>query len=267
MARKITFGMLAALLVALSISGTVAAQELPPDEGNAAPTWHRGGFRPVGGRPWLPPQGLDIVAEVLDMEPDEVRDALADGQTFEELAAAADMTLDELVDAFKELSIERIEQAAADGKLDEDRAANMIEQIEQAEGLPPFVRRRMAPFHAAVNLADALGMTPQELRDALAEGQTIAELAEEQGMSLDELVEVLVAPALERTEQAVDNGRITQERADEMVENLSDRILERLETGERPEPEPGFFCRLGRAVWNRWPEWLPKPHLPQAEAE
>jgi hypothetical protein len=75
--------------------------------------------------------------------------------------------------------------------------------------------------------ADALGMTEDELRDALHEdGATLAQLAEEQDVPVEDLVAALVAAAEERIAQAVEDGRISQERADEQRSHLEERITE-----------------------------------------
>jgi len=78
-------------------------------------------------------------------------------------------------------------------------------------------------------LADALGMTLEELYVALADGQTIAEVAAAQDVSLDDLVEMLVAPRIEQLKQAVADGYLTQEQADWMIEMMSTQMAWRLE--------------------------------------
>jgi hypothetical protein len=88
-------------------------------------------------------------------------------------------------------------------------------------------------------LAEALGMTVDEVHAALA--GTIAELADSQGMTLEEVVDALIAPVIERIQQAVDDGRITQEQADERIEQMEKKLLEALESGSGFGPRPGGF--------------------------
>jgi hypothetical protein len=80
-------------------------------------------------------------------------------------------------------------------------------------------------------LAEALGLTPQEVSDALAEGQTVAEIADAQGVSLKAVVAALIAPRAELLTQAVSEGRITQEQADWMLEEMTEHMTEQLENG------------------------------------
>jgi hypothetical protein len=85
--------------------------------------------------------------------------------------------------------------------------------------------------------ADALGMEPAELREALVDA-TLEEIAESEGVAYADVVAAVLAAAEEDLDAAVEAGRITQERAD--------AILERLETwlneggiggwGEGPKP-------------------------------
>ena len=79
--------------------------------------------------------------------------------------------------------------------------------------------------------AEALGVTDQELRTALREGKTLAEVAEAEGVGVDTLVDALVAAATERAERAVTDGRLTQEQADELLAGLPERIETAVQEG------------------------------------
>jgi hypothetical protein len=77
--------------------------------------------------------------------------------------------------------------------------------------------------------ADALGMTPEELSTQLWGGKTLADLAEEKGVALED-VRAAVQAAHEAAfrdsiAQAVENGRITQENADWLLEGLDKGFL------------------------------------------
>jgi hypothetical protein len=87
-------------------------------------------------------------------------------------------------------------------------------------------------LHSEVALqaaAEALGMTPEELSTQLWGGKTLADLAEENGVALEE-VQAAVEAALEtalrdRIAQAVENGAITQEHADWLLEGLDQGFI------------------------------------------
>ena len=69
-------------------------------------------------------------------------------------------------------------------------------------------------------LAEALGVTVEELEAAKENGQSIRELAEAQGVELSEVQEAKKAALIAAIEEAVDEGTITQEQADQMLERI-----------------------------------------------
>ncbi|MCP4540915.1 MAG: hypothetical protein GY832_27585 [Chloroflexi bacterium] len=244
MFKKVSLGILAVMVVALGITGIVAAQEpTPPTDGGGRPQQAgedlgMRGPRGPGGQP------LKALAEALDLTVEEVQTAL--GESIVELAEAQGMSLDDLVDALTAPMLERIQQAVDDGRITQEQADERIAQIEehmlkalesgslfgsgpgQGRG-GPGGGRRGGPQPEV--LAEALGLTVEELHEALSDGQTVAELAEAQGVAMEDLVDALMAPMLERIQQAVDEGRITQEQADEQIIQMEEHILQMLESG------------------------------------
>ena len=78
-------------------------------------------------------------------------------------------------------------------------------------------------------LAEALGMTTEELVAAQADGQTVAEMAAAQGVDLADVVAALVAPRAERLAQSAADGSLTQEQADAMLAEMTEHMTARLE--------------------------------------
>ncbi len=79
--------------------------------------------------------------------------------------------------------------------------------------------------HAALEAAaEALGMTADELSTQLWGGKTLAELADEAGVDLQAVRDAVEAAQLEAVRadiaQAVEDGRITQEQADWLLQGL-----------------------------------------------
>jgi hypothetical protein len=70
-------------------------------------------------------------------------------------------------------------------------------------------------------LAEALGLTTDELDAELASGKTLAQIAEEQGVSQDELSVTLETAVQAGLEKAVAEGVLTQEQADAMLAHMS----------------------------------------------
>ena len=99
-----------------------------------------------------------------------------------------------------------------------------------AKGARPAARMGAA---LGGRVAEFLEMDRQELGGAVRGGASIADLA---GDRVDELVADLVARATERIEQAVTDGRLDRDRADEILARVEERITARLNGGQPTGP-------------------------------
>lgn len=82
--------------------------------------------------------------------------------------------------------------------------------------------------------AEALGMSLDELREALRDGQTLAEVAEARGVDVDVVIEAMVSVAEEHLAEKVAAGELTQEEADERLAEIRERVTERVNSDEPP---------------------------------
>ncbi|MCA0146674.1 hypothetical protein [Blastococcus sp. LR1] len=127
-------------------------------------------------------------------------------------------------------AVERITDALSglvdDGSLTQDQADEVATTLSEA-GVG-----RGGPHGGGPGLeaaATALGMTEDELRSALEpDGTTLADVAEDEGVPVDDLVAALVAAERERTAQAVEAGRLPQDEADERLADVEERVTERV---------------------------------------
>lgn len=79
----------------------------------------------------------------------------------------------------------------------------------------------LASFEAA---AEVIGIENSELREALAEGATLAEVAEDNGVAVEVLIDGLVSALDAKLDELVADGRITEEQAAAIRENAPERI-------------------------------------------
>lgn len=79
----------------------------------------------------------------------------------------------------------------------------------------------LASFEAA---AEVIGIENSELREALANGATLAEVAEDNGVPVDALIAGLLSALDEKLDELVADGRVTEEQAAEIRENAPERI-------------------------------------------
>lgn len=89
-------------------------------------------------------------------------------------------------------------------------------------------------------LAKALDMTVDELNAALQSGKTVAEIAEEKGISTEELQQAMLDAHAEVLAQAVKDGKLTQEQADQMLEYMK----------ANPGMGWGYGYRMGPGMMN-----------------
>lgn len=76
------------------------------------------------------------------------------------------------------------------------------------------------------SMSELLGLTPEEIQAQRQEGKSLTEIAADQGVSEDELVAAILADRTEAIQQRVEDGYLTQEQADEMLEWMEQRIHE-----------------------------------------
>ncbi|MBN2005546.1 MAG: hypothetical protein JXA21_19460 [Anaerolineae bacterium] len=219
-----------------------------------------------------------LVAKALDMTVADLSTALDAGQTITQLAESKGMAVADVAEAVVAPRIERINQAVANGNLTREQADEQIATLREhtlqrltegftfgtgtrgwSDGARPMpggmrggMRGGMGRDVATPALvAEALDMTVADLSTALDAGQTIAQLAEAKGLTLDDVVDAIVAPHLERINQAVANGNLTQEQADAQIATLKEHMLQRL--------TDGFSFGTGTRGWDNDDRPVPGP--------
>ena len=138
-----------------------------------------------------------------------------------------------------------VEDTAAYGRI-QDKLAPLVEAGTINQGQADAVAATLAEglrgpgggrgFRGIRAVADFLDLTPDEMKAALAEYDTLADLAAANGSSGDELIAYLVAQAEEHLATAVADGRMTQAEADEKLADAEEHITELVNS---PIPEPG----------------------------
>ena len=142
-------------------------------------------------------------------------------------------------------AVDRITEAlsglVSDGSITQEQADEVASTLDEA-GIGHGGGHRGGGFDLSA-AATALGMTEDELRTALeTDGATLADVAGEQGVEVDALVDALVTAQQERIAAAVEDGRLTQEQADERLADLEERVTERVNS-EAPVGGPGHGHR------------------------
>jgi ribosomal protein S20 len=80
--------------------------------------------------------------------------------------------------------------------------------------------------------AQALGLSEDDLRTRLREGNTIAQVAQAQGVDVQTVIDAMVAAANARIDQEVQEGELTAEEANERKANLPESITRLVNEGK-----------------------------------
>ncbi len=156
----------------------------------------------------------------------------------------------ELTDALAGALADQIDAAVAAGRLTEKQGAEMKQRLADGDmpllGFPGGGGHPGGPGHFGGLDAAAtyLGLTEAELRDKLAGGTTLAEVAKAQGKTVDGLVQAMLTAAKEKLAAAVADGRLTAEQQAEILADLPDRIADQVNNAFGPGPGlggPGGF--------------------------
>lgn len=121
--------------------------------------------------------------------------------------------------------LEILQPLVDNGTISAEQAAAVASHLSQnAPGRRGhFVGRApgLAGFAAA---AEILGIEASDLREALGDGFTLAEVAEANGIEAQALIDGLLAALEEKLDEAVASGKVTEDRAAEILEHAPERI-------------------------------------------
>ncbi len=175
--------------------------------------------------------------------PELARAIRRDESTVADLITANGGDVDAFIAEAVTIAEARIDEAVTNGNLDADRAelikANLPDRItERVNGEWEPRRRggrgRFAGEIEAVALAEEYtGLEGPAIREAIRGGATLAELIEANGGDVDAFIAEGVALAETRIDEAVAEGRMDADRAEQLKGNLTEIITAGL-NGERP---------------------------------
>ncbi len=138
-------------------------------------------------------------------------------------------------DAGRESLAEVLGNLVEDGTLTQTQADAVEEAIRTRVG-PRSPRFRHAAHHGIEAAAGAIGIGPGDLVEQLRAGQTMAQVAQANGVDEQHVVDALVAEANEHIDRALESDRIDEERAAELRERAVERA-ESIVAGDYPERE------------------------------
>jgi uncharacterized protein (DUF433 family) len=202
----------AGLLAAGSVSAAAAAG--PGGQGGGG----RGGVRMAG----------QTAAATIGISPDDLRNQVRGGKTVGQIATEHGVDPSTVVNAIVVALTQQIDQKAAAGTIDAGRADQAKQKLPDVANR--FVnetkqRRGHRILKDAVQAAaKEIGVSVNELKDARNSGKSIAQVAKDHNKSVDDVVDAVVKAATSDIDQAVKDGKLDAQNADQIKQKLPDRV-------------------------------------------
>lgn len=175
-----------------------------------------------------------------------------------------------LSDALKASLKARVDAAVTAGKLTKDEGDAIKARIDSGDAPLFFTgppRGQFGPggpggpmqggFRGLDSAATYLGLSVSDLQKALEGGKTLAQVAQDQGKSVDGLIQALVNDAKKHLDDAVSQGRLTQAQENSILDNVKQHITDfvngKFQGGFGPGSPPGA---------GKWPGGGAPPGMP-----
>ena len=185
----------------------------------------------------------------------------------EHFASHLGLSTDQVKSAYVSAYNDTIDQMVKDGKLTQAEADQMKQKVSSgvANGNLPmfgpgfrekgfgfgFGRQGMMGF-GLNEVAKALGVTQQDLVTELQAGKSIADIAKEKNVDLNQVKQTILSDFKAQLDTAVKNNRITQAQADQAYQNFSQKL-------DQMVTQPGLMLRPHNGPFKRNPSGTQTP--------
>jgi len=169
---------------------------------------------------------LQAVADETGLDTSQILLQTVQGQTLSDIIAANGGDADTVINTIVTQLTADINQQVADGSLTQRRANRLLDRIQhmvtcavngELRGGRPIIRAEENLLQAA---SDATGMQPFDIQAQVRAGQAIAQIITAHGASVEAVISSAVNSATDNINQAVNDGCLNQDQADNMTANL-----------------------------------------------
>ena len=218
-------------LAALSGTGTASAQSLIAKVGITRPAHDGRG----------PTKSMTAVAGVLKLTEAELKTQLDSGKSLATVAATQNVSIQSVIDVIvadkqayiaEEVASGEITQAQADAKLAEV-TAKVTEKVNSVRPAGEGGKGGRGPAKSLTAVAGVLKLTEAELKTQLDSGKSLAAVAATQNVSVQSVIDVIVADKQAYIAEEVTSGELTQAQADEKLAEVTARATDMV-NGVRP---------------------------------
>ena len=164
---------------------------------------------------------MSAAAGALGLSVEDLEARLDAGEPIAAIAAELGVPLDDVVDAVMGPIAQRVEEARADGTISDEAADSILERAR--DGVARMLESGFGARHHAMAggmpgfpldaVADLLGIEVEALIEELESGRSIADVAADQGIAVEDLIDDLVVALTEGVRERVEswvNGEIPE---------------------------------------------------------
>ena len=198
------------------------------------PGFHGGGPKGAG----FLGDSLSVAANALGIDESALRDELKAGKTIADVAKAKNVDVQTVIDALVADAKDKLQQ------LEDNLSERMTDFVNGKQefgpdrfghdgfGLGPG--RHLGGVGAGLDVAaKALGIDESALRDELRAGKSIADVAKERKVDVETVIDALVKAADDKIDQAVTDGHLPSDKADE-IKSRTKEMITAFVNGQRP---------------------------------
>ena len=148
------------------------------------------------------------------------------------LAAKLNVSQDALKSAIRDSAKAVVAEAVKAGKVKQEQADKLSQRIDKLplDHVPfpivPLQQKARADTLKVMldSAANTLGMTPRDLMVQLRDGLTLGQIAQQKGVDPDKVRAAMLAVPTARIDEAVKNGKLTQDKANELKAKLDKQV-------------------------------------------
>ena len=148
------------------------------------------------------------------------------------LAAKLNVSQDALKSAIRDSAKAVVAEAVKAGKVKQEQADKLNQRIDKLPLdqvpfpiVPPQQKARVDTLKVMLDsAANMLGMAPRGLMDQLRDGLTLGQIALQKGVDPNKVRAAMLSVPTARIDEAVKNGRLTQDKANELKARLEKQV-------------------------------------------
>lgn len=188
---------------------------------------------------------LKQAATILGVDEATIKDQLKQGKTLAQIAQDKGVTEDVLLQKLTDAENQKIDAAVTAGNITQAEAdkrksglADKLKKVVENAGFGKEKGEHRGfgrEGKLAKQTATILGVDEATIKDQLKQGKTLAQIAQDKGVTEDVLLQKLTDAENQAIDSAVTAGKITQTQADKMKSGLADRLKKEVENTVKHE--------------------------------